>query len=218
MIEHSVELAELVGIIIGDGWLYGNRGQHIIGIAGDPKRDFAYFCYIQQLFLKVFGLKGRITKKGRGLRFIVNSKRVFLFLTEDIGLPWGKGKGERVIIPAVFLRKELVFYVLRGLFDADGTIFTSKKPGCDRYPCIELSTTSEKLAYQVMSILRESGFRVPSVRTLDYTGHPIKDGFLPLHRVALYGQENARLWFALIGFSLPRKQQKLEEIINMGAP
>ena len=46
---------------------------------------------------------------------------------------------------------------------------------------------------QVRNILCEFGFRVPPVRTFCYKN----PSFLPSHKVSLYGQKNALLWYKL---------------------
>ncbi len=108
--------------------------------------------------------------------------------------------------------EELITHTLRGIFDTDGSVFTSKKKGCPAYPCIELTTTSCELAKQVKTILLMRGFRVPKIRMRYYNNN----NYLPSYKVSLYGQNNITLWLELIGFSLPRKQNKLIEIKKYG--
>ncbi|MBS3147594.1 hypothetical protein J4219_01790 [Candidatus Woesearchaeota archaeon] len=47
-------LAELIGIIIGDGNLSNTQNHYRIGFVGDPKKDKEYFEHIQLLIRKVW--------------------------------------------------------------------------------------------------------------------------------------------------------------------
>lgn len=209
----SQELAEFVGILIGDGYLYNNFNKYRVGIVDNPKTDFDYFSEIQTLILKLFNKKTYIKKGGRGLRIVFNSKGVFTFLINVVGLPYGKGKGEKVVIPEIILKKkDCTFPILRGIFDTDGSIFTSNKKRAPNYPCIELTTTSIALAKQVKEILVKKRFRVAGIRKYNYSFPS-----LPSYKVTLYGKENMKLWFNKIGFSNPPKQNKLLKIINGNA-
>jgi hypothetical protein len=139
----SHELAEFIGIIIGDGYIYHNFNKYRIGIVGNPKEDYLYFVKIKQLIKNLFSLEANIVKRGRGLRIIFGSRAIFEFLTQVIGLPYGRGKGKKVVIPSVFDCDYLRCRTIRGIFDTDGSIFTSHKEGAPDYPCIELTTTSK---------------------------------------------------------------------------
>lgn len=206
----SKKLAEFIGVLIGDGYLYNNKNQHTIGVVGNPRTDMEYFHKIQNLIFVLFNLQTKIKVGGRGLRLVFGSKGVFNFITKVVGLEYGKNKGQRVKIPHFFIKEnEFITDVIRGVFDTDGTIFTSDKKGLKQYPCIELTTTSISLAEQVKRILSSENFRVAGVRKYKY-----KHSFLISNKVSLYGKKNILLWFKKIGFSNPLKQNKLLEILN----
>lgn len=206
----SKELAEFIGIVIGDGYLYNNKRKYTIGIVGNPKTDLEYFLKIQKLVSELFNIKTKIKTVGRGLRLIFGSKGVFYFLTIIIGLDYGAGKCKKTKIPSIiFENDKLTNSVIRGIFDTDGTIFTSYKKGAPNYPCIELTTTSLGLAKQVRSLLIKKGFRVASIRGYKYT-----NGKLLSYKVSLYGKKNMELWSKKINFSNPLKYNKLLRIIN----
>jgi len=206
----SQELAEFIGIIIGDGYIYHKKNIFIVGIVGSPKKDAEYFAHIQSLIYRLFNIRTSFKKIGRGLRLVFHSKGVFYFLTSVIGLMYGDGKGEKITIPVIISsNNEIMPGLLRGLFDTDGTIFTSDKIGCPDYPCIELATTSLKLAQQVKKELISLGFRVANIRN-----YKSKLSKLITYKVSLYGKGNMALWFNKIGFSNPNKQNRLLNIIN----
>ena len=196
-LEPSEELAEFVGIILGDGYLHANRCKYVIGIVGNPQTDLVYFQKIQEMIKILFNVEAKIKIGGRGLRIVFKSKGVCTFLTKILGFPYGKGKGQKVRLPQIFIRNaRYSCSILRGLFDTDGTIFTSRKPGIVAYPCIELTTTSVMLATDVRNLLEKLKFRVPPVRGYNYP-----QGFLTSYKVSLYGKRNMEKWNVLIGFS-----------------
>lgn len=206
----SKDLAEFIGIIIGDGYIYHKTNHYVIGIVGSPKTDAGYFLKIQKLIFNLFNLQAKFKKRERGLRLVFNSKGIFYFLTKTLNLPYGKGKGSQIQIPKEFCQnKEFVSHTLRGIFDTDGTIFTSNKKGVPLYPCIELTTTSLNLAEQVKKLLIKKGFRVAGVRKYKY-----KHSKLISNKVSLYGQNNMTQWSQNIGFSNPIKEKKLKIILQ----
>ncbi len=206
----SEELAEFIGILIGDGYLYNNKRKYTIGIVGSPKTDKKYFSKIQKLIYNLFNIKTKVKKGGRGLRLIFGSKGTFLFLTKVINLEYGANKGQRVSIPSEILKDTRWTYaVIKGIFDTDGSVFTSNKRGSPNYPCVELTTTSTKLAEQIKNILIEEKFRVAGVRRYKHK----RSRFIS-NKVSLYGKKNMGLWLKKIGFSNPIKQKKLLEILG----
>jgi len=204
----SKELAEFVGILIGDGYLY--EKQYTIGIVGNYKTDEIYFNKIQNMILNIFNLKGKIRIRQGAIRLTVKSKGLFNFLTKLINLEYGKHKGKNVKIPKILIDdNQFTKDIIRGIFDTDGTIFTSAKKGVKNYPTIELTTTSLDLANQVKEILKKEEFRVAGVRKYKY-----KHSWLISNKVSLYGKDNVLLWYKKIGFSNNNKQDRLLRIIN----
>jgi len=200
----SKELAELVGIIMGDGNIYRKYNKYRIGFVGDIVNDKLYFDYIKSLIEKEWKKEARIFIGGRGIRIVINSKETCLMLINDLGLPFGEGKGEKVTIPKIIAKDwNLVRHTIRGIIDTDGSVFVSKKPRIEKYPCIEISTTSPKLAEQLKQILEERGFRVNKIRK-----SMSKLSKLVTNRIVLNGKENLRKLVNEIGFSNPYKLER----------
>ena len=148
---------------------------------------------------------------GRGLRLIFNSKDVFMYFMKELGLIYGRGKCSKVQIPNIFYDdKKHILRLVRGIFDTDGTIFTSKKPGVLKYPTIELTTTSQVLANQIKKILSENGFRA-NIRVFIYKNRNV----LPSYKVSMYGNINVLRWYEKVGFSNPLKKKRLLETVKM---
>ncbi len=204
-------IAELIGIIIGDGFLDNCQKHYRIGIAGDPINDKEYFGYIQSLIKKIWNKDTKVVKRGRGIYIIVNSKSAFIEITEKYSLPIGEGKCAKVIIPDSIIKdKNLVLHTIRGIVDTDGSIFVANKPGSPNYPSIEITTCSLKLAHQLKSILGMNGFRVANI----WCDKPRKNNALPCYKVPLNGRENVKKWLAEIGFSNPVKNRKAEAAVS----
>lgn len=205
----SPELAELIGILMGDGYLYNGINKYTIGIVGHPKTDFEYYKYIVNLIKDLFNKKVQIKKIGRGIRIIFDSKEIFRFITKYI--PYYKGgKSDKIIIPKELLQRwNLTKHTIRGIVDTDGLIFTSNKPGSPNYPSIEITTSSNKLAIQLKNILQDNGFKVAKIWS-----YKSKNSKKTTYKVPLNGVNNIILWMSQIGFSNFNKEKKAIEILE----
>lgn len=204
------ELAELVGILIGDGYIYCKNNHYQVGVVGHPVTDKEYFEKIRRLIRKVWNKEVKIRERFRGLRLTFSSKSIVMELINDIGLPYGHGKGKKVTIPTkIFNDWNLARHTIRGIVDTDGSIFTSNKPGSPNYPSIEITTTSKELALQLKSLLTNKGFRVANIWS-----YQSKLGTCPTYRVPLNGYKNVEMWLNEIGFTNPYKLNRAKEIIN----
>jgi len=193
----SFETSEFIGALLGDGNIWAKKYELVI--TGDRIKDKDYFEYLSRLVEANFDYKPHIRFRSGGLRLVIRSKSIFSSIKRH--LPNGK-RALSVEIPAGLDEKA----VLRGIFDTDGSIFFSRKPGVDKYPCIEISTISCKLAEQLVELLSELGFR-PRIRT-----------DLRIHRVyiiALNGKNQARKWLADIGSSNPTKLARLAYAVRL---
>lgn len=195
--EINERTAELVGAIIGDGYIYCKNNKYQIGIVGNPITDKEYFEKLKELIFLEWKKEVQAKFRFRGLRMVFNSKEVCEFLINDLKMPHGKGKGEKVIIPEIILNDlNLVKYTIRGIADTDGSVFVSKKPGIEKYPSIEITTTSINLANQLKEILTKMNFRV----SLRIGKRKNMIGLTP-YRIGLYGKWNLKKWMEEIGFS-----------------
>jgi hypothetical protein len=154
-------VAELIGVLIGDGYIYTNNRKYQIGFVGSPKTDREYFEKLKVLILNEWNKNITITLRERGLRIILYSKEICNFLINELKLEHGQDKCENVIIPEPILKNwDLAKHTIRGIVDTDGSVFVSDKPGAPNYPSIEITTTSLNLALQLKSVLESRNFRV----------------------------------------------------------
>lgn len=203
----SRELSELIGIIIGDGNIYYKKKfrKYFFEITGNPKLERDYFDYIVNLINYILNKKPKIYIRGRGLKIRIYSKNFVEFLIYDLKMPYCRGKCSKVKIPDIIYSQdwEILKYCIRGITDTDGSLFVSKKPGVDKYPCIEITTTSKRLSSQLKQILSKRyriGFR-------EFRKKPYKRRYI----FSINGVDMVNKWIEDIGFSNNRK------INNLGA-
>lgn len=195
------EFAELIGIIIGDGFVHRHDNSYRIGIVGNPKTDMDYFYKIQKLIWTVWQKEARIVKRERGLRMTFGSKRAFEDWSIGLKLSYGEGKCERITIPRIIADNwNLAKHTIRGIVDTDGSVFTANKLGTPNYPSIEITTSSYLLALQLKEILEKQDFRVAKIWQ-----YKSKLSSRTTYKVPLNGYDNLAKWLEEIGFSNPNK-------------
>ncbi|MDD5464579.1 MAG: LAGLIDADG family homing endonuclease [Candidatus Moranbacteria bacterium] len=115
------QLAELVGIYLGDGTLTSD----FIRITGDKRFDINYFQYLNKLTEKIFGIKGstREEKNKNQIYFEICSKNVSDYFQTTFNFKVGDKIRNKTCIPEPILNdKRLFFACLRGLIDTDGSV------------------------------------------------------------------------------------------------
>ena len=206
MFKMSENLAELIGIIIGDGNIYYNPNlrKYYFEITGDPKLEKEYFNYILILVYNILNKRPKVRVGGSGLRLRVYSKDFVEFLINIVKLPHGKIKGKTVKIPKCINNWGLLRCCIRGITDTDGSLFFSKKGNNLKYPSIEITTISKDLAFQIREILKNK-YRI---RLRKFSKENINDKYV----VSVNGNIMVNKWIKGIGFSNERKLRKVSGI------
>ncbi|NYZ79935.1 hypothetical protein H0N95_01645, partial [Candidatus Micrarchaeota archaeon] len=130
--EMSLELAELIGIHAGDGFMnyYVRPGKrdYIIVYSGDSRDDYEYHVtYIAGLYMKLFNKK--VT---HGLRVkheiqtYVRSKAILTFLNRVCDLPLGKKQDLTIPNAVSEAGDDFVKAFIRGLADTDFSLCFKK--------------------------------------------------------------------------------------------
>ncbi len=198
------DLYELYGILMGDGCIsrYHNQGRirYEIRVDGNAVTDEAYYyLYLVPLISRVVGKNHptvRFRKQCSGVYVRFLKKEFALFLNESFGFPFGK-KGDIKIKEEIVEDFSKARYVLRGIFDTDGSIyFTKNNSKVRNYPIIEITTYSPILLSQLMKLLVSADFLVRINHRKD--------------SVKLHGKENLLKWMKLIGTSHPDKRSKFD--------
>jgi len=127
MTTQKEELAELVGIILGDGSLYFNKKHKVYQfvITGHLQNDRKYFEeFVLPLLERNFGKKFKIIfdRKMNGIRIRSQFKSIIRDIVE-LGIPIGNKLKNNVAIPNwIFFDKRFLKVCIRGLIDTDGFV------------------------------------------------------------------------------------------------
>jgi len=115
------DIAELVGVILGDG----NLNRKDIRIVGNINEQ-NYYIYLKSLFQKIFDVDSIIKHDTENsIKLTVHSVRISEYLT-SLNLRVGDKIKNKATIPSwIFNNKEYLKACLRGLFDTDGSFFPS---------------------------------------------------------------------------------------------
>jgi intein/homing endonuclease len=129
----SKELAELIGIILGDGNVHyyrsGKAATYMLRIAGDKRNDYDYITKFVFILIKsLFNVEPKIQKRiDNEILVVVHSKNLVNYLA-SLGLKPGNKIKNQVTIPDwVFNRRECLKACVRGLIDTDGSIYRTGK-------------------------------------------------------------------------------------------
>lgn len=155
----SEELAELLGILIGDGHL----SRYQVGITTNSKTDYEHAIFSSKLIRKLFGVSPTIKKRGgeNAVNIVASSRNMVKFLHKK-GMPVGNKIQNKLSIPAWIFRKTTYRRAfLRGLFDTDGCVYidthkTNKK--IYRHLGWTITSYADKLITDVIEVLKGFNF------------------------------------------------------------
>lgn len=205
------DLAELIGIVFGDGYINHYPDYHYrIEISGHSVTDYKYHCtYISSLFQILFGIRPRIRvrKDQQTIVTRLDSKRVFSLLS-DAGVPHGRKK--YLSIPNWILEdKRYLIAFLRGIFDTDGSIIIRTRG----QHSISLGLKNQELILQIKNLLEQMGYFV----SYHYSRQKDKRGFeSESHCIRINQKELIKRFSHEIGFSNPYKKQRIEKMAESG--
>src|SRR3989338_703155 len=152
----SNDLAELIGIILGDGYVH--KISDTIVISGSLDDHEYYEKYILPLIGRLFTAKGSIYfQKEKSVCYLaINSKEAMKIIL-DIGLQRGK---KNYKMPKSIKKQRLYPHILRGLFDTDGSIkFSKQNKKVYYYPRIQFALMPSDITNFISSMLDELGFK-----------------------------------------------------------
>jgi len=158
----SVELAKLIGIMLGDG---GIRTKYQLTVSFNYKTDREFTEHVAGLIKRLFAVEHIIAKRkdSLGADIVISSVSVVDFLLKQ-GLKAGNKVKNQVDIP-LWIKSNMEFQkaCLRGLVDTDGSLY------CHRYKVnnkwyeylkIDFTNCSKPLLNSVYTIL--SGLKIKS--------------------------------------------------------
>jgi len=199
------DLAELMGIHIGDGCISVNKRYSEYYLGGDITEEKEYHdtwvapLFNRKIMIPLFNKKliyKEHIKVGVYGFYIFNKQLVEFF--NKLGI--NSGTKLNIKIPESILKnKELSKRFLRGLFDTDGTIYFDKnrssKSPINNQPNIGLGTVSKDLAFQVFELLKKFNLN-PRMRK-PYKGKKDKN---EIYRLLVYRRKDIDFFINEIGF------------------
>ena len=202
------KLAELVGILLGDGNIYIHRGKkstgYMIRITGNSTTDQEYLLnYVKPLCENIFGTPVKMYKHKRvkELFLILYSKKAVDFLI-SIGLRAGDKIQNQVSIPPWIFENDLFLKAcIRGLVDTDGSIYELKPqwPGVWQ---ICFTNKNEKLLVDFDEGLTKVGIFCSKI-------YRYKDG-KRTPKIYITKKSELSKFYKEIGFSNPKHSNKLQ--------
>jgi intein/homing endonuclease len=203
--ELSLELAEDIGIHIGDGcaaiYKTPTGNDHYYKCSGHQINEKEWYDnFAAPLKSRLFNLNLKCKYFCDGTYgFEFRSKAIVLFYRECIGVPLNK-KSKIIGIPEVLKKAPLRFQIacLRGIFDTDFSItFKKKYKTRHYYPVITLETVSKQLIGDISNLLDKLGFNHSICKHEGFDSR-INKSFLQ-YRLAISGKKNLHRWFQVIG-------------------
>lgn len=194
---------EFYGILLGDGWLSnfssGDKRVWIIGISTNLKLEKEFVKHYCSIINKKFKRKGTIRERPKNnvSELVFSHKLLLKYLNEELEFPIGK-KENLKISPIIYnLGFNKLNYVIRGIFDTDGSFYLDKnRKGIGYYPIISIHMSEPKLIKQIGEILINNGFNI----NYDEKNNMIK----------IKGNEQLKKWMKEIGSSNPYKLNKMK--------
>lgn len=152
--EHSPDLAEFIGIMLGDGCLTHYQTMVTLGT-----KEFAYVKYVQSLMQKLFLVPATImTSKHSGYHVVyIGSTKITSWL-QDMGLVFNKVAAQVDVPTWITTNDEYMTRFIRGFFDTDGSIYKLRF-GVQ----ISLTNHSLPLLHASQTMLKSLGYKPSAV-------------------------------------------------------
>jgi len=159
----SEELAEFVGIILGDGNIYEKPQKSIYQtrIFGNSKDDYIYITqHVPRLFQKLFQITPEIYfKEKKRVAILSKQSKDLCFTLKWFGLKNGDKRINGASFPNwIFENEEYLKACIRGLIDTDGSVYPKTRK--HKTPTIWFSSASPFLRNDFAKALKILGYRV----------------------------------------------------------
>ena len=207
------EIAEFIGILIGDGHI-GDGG---FSIAGHSINDKEYLLgHVTDLIEKLFGIAPKIIfKKDQQTMYLRLRSVMILDYLEKIGLK--KGPKNDIKIPSWIYDNEVYMkQFLRGMVDTDGSLAIKKRyKKVPYYPVISIVSKNKDFIFIIADWLKKRDFYL-WVGMEKKKEHRIGYNDTIISRVQLSGYSNFNRWQEMRGFSNPRHIAKFNLVGRVG--
>jgi len=192
-------LAELLGIILGDGNLHKEYNR--VTIVGSLEDKYYYDAHVIPLIKSLFNINPKLKKRNDRNAFYIYfySKEIIDYLTKNIGLI----RGNKVNAEVPFIiknNKELIPHFLRGLFDTDGCLkFSKQTKNKNYYPRIQYCFLDAKFVWQVKELIEKIDFNFSTYKDKRFNG---------LVYFLISGKNNLEKWIKIVNTNNPVHKTK----------
>ncbi|MFY9218534.1 MAG: adenosylcobalamin-dependent ribonucleoside-diphosphate reductase [Tepidanaerobacteraceae bacterium] len=216
----SRELGQVLGWLVGDGWLRDQGENYRVGFAFG-KDDAEILDYLKGIINGMYGKDIREVKRINGVYHLSYHSKPMVNFFKDLGVK-SVGAQDKEVPEAIF---KAPYYAvqgfLQGLFTADGTVRTNSKPNSE---WIALTSKSKKLLTQVQILLLNFGIksvlmdrsRKPQEKKFRYVTVDGEERFYGtdgvLYELGVFGASRER-FRQKIGFIQSSKNQTLDNIV-----
>lgn len=199
------ELAEFIGIVIGDGNLYRFPRTGRVQITGHRELDWEYYNkHVLELINSIGNFNPKIKQYTRKATFTIDSLALYNLMKKRFGIPSGP-KAYIVCIPDAIMESDVSLRraVLRGLFDTDGGVGFDKRTVYKKpYVRVNFTTASIDLIQQISRTLKELA--------IPHSLHARPDA--SAFQIQINGPRNVKKFVDSIGFANPRHTTKLKAL------
>lgn len=190
-------MAELIGIIIGDGCIskYKNKNYRIF-ISGNKIEDKYYMeNYLPYLVKKCLGKKPYLYQGKNGALIVQFHNEAFRLFLKKIGITENKTKS--ISIPKQIMENpNLLKRCIRGIADTDFTLIFTRN---HNYPRITAKFASKNLVKDLEKSLRKMNFTLNTI--YDFRQKDNRKNKIGItNNINLDGPHNLKKWLDLIGF------------------
>ena len=201
----GIDLAYETGVHIGDGNLFRLENRmYRITYSGSLINERSYYrIVLMPIIVRLYGVQPRYYERRHDntVLLVVNSKWVFEFKKNVLGLPEGKKTGIR-IPDIMWSNSALLLACLQGIGDTDFCLsFKKDRRGRYKEPRLELFSNSPLLVDDISCILQMLGISFALEESERRRFHE--------YRLRIYGVKNLKIWLKKVGFRNPYKLAKL---------
>jgi len=195
---YSCQLAEFVGIVLGDGGITNEQCE----ISLHVEDDVEYAKHVKKLIDELFNASASICSypRHRVIKVVVSGVK-FVEILEDFGLRRGNKVKHQVDIPDwIKENPEYLRSCMRGLYDTDGGTFTHKHyVGGKRYVNfgITFTSASKPLLNSYKDGLTQNGFEIHGTKINTF----------------LYGVKTTKRFFEVFDPHNPKSRKRLGEYL-----
>ncbi len=197
----SEELAELLGIFMGDGHV----GEYQSSVTTNSETDIAHALFVQRLIRKLFAVPVRLRFRSKvsACELVTSSKEVCRFLQEQ-GMSSGNKVRDGVEIPPWIQENERYAKAfVRGLFDTDGCVYLDRHRYKDQvYKNVGIAFTNRTLSLLEFFKKRLEALGMRPTQKTRFT-------------VFLRREEEIRRYFKTIGTSNPKHRRRLSKFLRI---